>query len=64
MRATKTERQPTREKVLGFGFNPEESTHHFLVTVPAGNRHDVLISPSTTPGMRKRDAVAPPSPPG
>jgi len=29
---------------LGFGFCPEESTHHFLVTIPASNREDVLIS--------------------
>ncbi|WP_295587231.1 DUF3780 domain-containing protein [uncultured Lamprocystis sp.] len=29
---------------LGFGFCPEESAHHFLVTIPAGNREDVLIS--------------------
>lgn len=28
----------------GFGFCPEESTHHFLVTIPASNREDVLIS--------------------
>jgi hypothetical protein len=29
---------------LGFGFRPEESAHHFLVTIPAGNRGQVLIS--------------------
>jgi len=29
---------------LGFGFCPEQSSHHFLVTIPAGNRKDVLIS--------------------
>jgi hypothetical protein len=28
----------------GFGFAPEESTHHFVVTIPAGNREEVLIS--------------------
>jgi hypothetical protein len=28
----------------GFGFSPGESTHHFVVTIPAGNREDVLIS--------------------
>jgi len=28
----------------GFGFSPEESTHHFVVTIPAGNREDVPIS--------------------
>ena len=34
----------TPDKTLGFGFSPEESSHHFLVTIPAGNRQDVLIS--------------------
>lgn len=29
---------------LGFGFCPEESAHHFLVTIPASHREDVLIS--------------------
>jgi len=29
---------------FGFAFNPEESTHHFLVTIPAGNRQEVLVS--------------------
>jgi hypothetical protein len=29
---------------LGFGFCPEESVHHFLVTIPASNREEVLIS--------------------
>jgi len=29
---------------LGFGFCPAESAHHFLVTIPASNREDVLIS--------------------
>lgn len=28
----------------GFGFCPEESTHHFVVTIPASNREDVLIA--------------------
>ncbi|MBW6503452.1 DUF3780 domain-containing protein [bacterium] len=31
-------------KYDGFGFCPEESEHHFLVTIPAGNQRDVLIS--------------------
>jgi hypothetical protein len=37
---------PARKKpvCLGFGFCPEESAHHFLVTIPASNREDVLIS--------------------
>ncbi|MGH8720222.1 MAG: DUF3780 domain-containing protein [Burkholderiales bacterium] len=33
-----------QEKIMGFGFVPEESTHHFLVTIPASNRQHVLIS--------------------
>ena len=37
-------KQPAHEAVLGFGFNPDESTHHFLITIPAGNRQEVLIS--------------------
>ena len=28
----------------GFGFRPEESEHHFVVTLPPGNRQDVLIA--------------------
>lgn len=28
----------------GFGFCPEESAHHFRVTIPAGSQQDVLIS--------------------
>lgn len=28
----------------GFGFCPRESTHHFVVTIPASNREDVPIS--------------------
>lgn len=36
----------TRSKpaCIGFGFCPAESAHHFLVTIPASNREDVLIS--------------------
>lgn len=30
-------------KPLGFGFRPEESEHHFLVTIPGG-RKDVLVA--------------------
>jgi hypothetical protein len=33
--------KPTIE---GFGFCCEESTHHFVVTIPAGNREEALIS--------------------
>ena len=32
------------ERTLGFGFVPDESSHHFLVTIPTDNRQDVLIS--------------------
>lgn len=28
----------------GFGFCPQESAHHFVVTIPASNREEVLIS--------------------
>ena len=28
----------------GFGFRPDESEHHFVVTVPAGNREDVTVA--------------------
>ena len=31
-------------KPQGFGFRPEESEHHFVVTVPGGSRGDVLIA--------------------
>lgn len=44
MSTTRPMKQPAHEAVLGFGLDPEESTHHFLVTIPAGNRQDVLIS--------------------
>jgi hypothetical protein len=33
-----------RSKYEGFGFNPSESGHHFLVTVPASTNDKVLIS--------------------
>ena len=33
-----------KSAAFGFGFRPEESTHHFLVTIPASNREEVLIS--------------------
>ncbi|MCK7574590.1 MAG: DUF3780 domain-containing protein [Chromatiales bacterium] len=35
---------PKKSTGQGFGFRPEESVHHFLVTIPASNREDVLIS--------------------
>ena len=34
----------TRSKPLGFGFRPEESEHHFVVTVPSRSREDVLVA--------------------
>lgn len=41
---------PARKKpaCLGFGFCPADSAHHFLVTIPASNREDVLISEHLT----------------
>ena len=35
---------PPRSKYQGFGFQPEESEHHFVVTVPGGHLQDVLIA--------------------
>ena len=43
----------------GFGFCPDESAHHFLVTVPASNRENVLISEHLT--WDESSAVAPPT---
>lgn len=37
-------RETPAAESFGFGFDPAESTHHFLVTIPAGTRRDVLIS--------------------
>ena len=37
-------KKTTHSKPAGFGFQPEESEHHFVVLVPPGNRQDVLIS--------------------
>jgi len=33
-----------KDKYTGFGFDKDESVHHFVVTIPASNREDVLIS--------------------
>ena len=35
---------PPLSKCQGFGFQPEESEHHFVVTVPGGHLQDVLIA--------------------
>ena len=40
-----TARQP---KAHGFGFLPEETEHHFVVTVPPGTRQDVTIAEHLT----------------
>lgn len=52
---------PARKKPtqLGFGFSPEASAHHFLVTIPAGNREEVLISEHMT--WSEQDAPTPPT---
>ena len=34
----------SRDRPLGFGFQPEESEHHFVVTVPGRRREEVLIA--------------------
>ena len=39
-----TARRTARSGAAGFGFRPEESEHHFVVTVPAGNREDVTFA--------------------
>lgn len=39
-----TVRRTARSGAAGFGFRPEESEHHFVVTVPAGNREDVTFA--------------------
>ena len=39
-----TVRRTARAGAAGFGFRPEESEHHFVVTVPAGNREDVTFA--------------------
>ena len=43
----------------GFGFRPEESEHHFVVTVPAGARGDVLIAehPSCASSTRQTPSL-------
>ncbi len=33
-----------RDRPRGFGFQPEESEHHFVVTIPGRRRDDVLIA--------------------
>ena len=37
-----------RPKPRGFGFRPEETEHHFVVTVPPGTRQDVAIAEHLT----------------
>ena len=49
----------TRSRPIGFGFQPEESAHHFVVTVPAGNRQDVLVAEHLT--FDSETGPAPPS---
>lgn len=49
---------PKKPSCQGFGFCPDESTHHFLVTIPASNREDVLISEHFT-----WDAISAATPP-
>jgi hypothetical protein len=34
----------TKPKIEGFGFNPAESEHHFIVTIPAGSSEKVIMS--------------------
>jgi hypothetical protein len=46
MPTVRSAKQPAKGQVIGFGFNPENSAHHLLVTIPAGNRPEVLIASS------------------
>lgn len=41
---TRTPTASAKGKPLGFGFRPEESEHHFVVTIPGGGRKDVLVA--------------------
>ena len=36
--------KPPQAKGKGFGFQPEESEHHFVATIPRGSRQDVVIA--------------------
>lgn len=38
----------SRDRPQGFGFQPEESEHHFIVTIPARRRDEVLIAEHLT----------------
>ena len=44
MAAVRAPKAAVEERLQGFGFKPDESAHHFLLTIPASNRQDVLIS--------------------
>lgn len=35
---------PPKLKYEGFGFCPQESAHHFRVTIPAGSQQEIIIS--------------------
>ena len=39
-----SDKAKSRPKKMGFGFQPQESEHHFVVHIPTGNREDVFIS--------------------
>ena len=41
---TVTAKAEARSASIGFGFRPAESEHHFVVTVPAGNREDIAVA--------------------
>ena len=47
---------PRPAKPLGFGFQPEDSEHHFVVTVPGGSRGNVLIAEHLAFGPNADDA--------
>ena len=39
-----TAKAATRTRPAGFGFQPDESEHHFVVSVPTGRHGDVLVA--------------------
>lgn len=41
-------RRQSTSPTMGFGFNPDESEHHFLVWVPRGNKDEVYITEHLT----------------
>ena len=49
----------SRDRPQGFGFQPEQSEHHFVVTIPGRGREEVLIAEYLT--FAAGGGYAPPS---